>query len=134
MALSLQFHLQRITCCHKLLMMDKVLFAENLTYNNILYIGDNARDCIKIIEKFTIRLRKIEKLYPSLPGKNSDDQAVGLQLRHHIQYHFEGGIAIFRFKNEDELPAAVRNECLVACQSLVFEQMLLSSLPTFPLN
>jgi hypothetical protein len=114
--------------------MDKVLFADKLAYNNILYIGDNARECLKIIEKFTARLRRIEKLYAGLFGNNSEDVLSAPQLQQHIQYHFEGGIAIFRFKNEDELPAIVRNECLVACQSLVFEQMLLSSLPTYPLN
>ena len=114
--------------------MEKVLLAENLAYNNVLYIGDNARECLKIIEKFTARLRKIENLYTGSFSKNNDDQFPCLQLQQHIQYHFEGGIAIFRFKNEDELPAIVRNECLVACQSLVFEQMLLSSLPTYPLN
>lgn len=111
--------------------MENVLFADKLAYKNILYIGDNARDCLKIIEKFTARLRKIENQYAGLFG---DDQSPRLQLQQHIHYHFEGGIAIFRFKNEDELPAIIRNECLVACQSLVFEQMLLSSLPTFPLN
>jgi hypothetical protein len=115
-------------------MMEKVLFADKLAYNNILYIGDNARECLKIIEKFTARLRKIENLYPGLFDKNSDDRLARTQLQHHIQYHFEGGIAIFRFKNEDELPTIVRNECLVACQSLVFEQLLLSSLPAYPLN
>jgi hypothetical protein len=115
-------------------MMEKVLFADKLAYKNILYIGDSANECLKIIEKFTARLRKIENLYPDLFGKNRDDQLPSLHLQQHIQYHFEGGIAIFRFKNEDELPAIVRNECLVACQSLVFEQMLLSSLPTYPLN
>ena len=114
--------------------MDKVLFADKLAYKNILYIGDNAKECLKIIEKFTARLRKIENLYPGLFGKNNDDQLPCLQLQQHIQYHFEGGIAIFRFRNEDELPAIIRNECLVACQSLVFEQMLLASLPTYPLN
>ena len=114
--------------------MEQVLFADKLACNNILYIGDNARDCLKIIEKFTARLRKIEKQYDGLFHQNSDDHAARPHLQHHIQYHFEGGIAIFRFKNEDELPAIVRNECLVACQSLVFEQMLLSSLPAFPLN
>jgi len=55
-------------------------------------------------------------------------------MQHHIQYHFEGGIAIFKFKNEDELPAIIRNECLVACQALAFEQLFLKSLPTYPLN
>jgi len=114
--------------------MEKVLFAEKLAYNNILYIGDSARDCLKIIEKFTARLRRIENLYAGLFSKNIDDQLPRPQLQHYIQYHFEGGIAIFRFRNEDDLPSIVRNECLVACQSLVFEQLLLSSLPTYPLN
>jgi len=110
--------------------MEKVLLAENLAYNNVLYIGDNPRECLKIIEKFTARLRKIENSYAGLSGENSDNQLHRLQLQQHIQYHFEGGIAIFRFKDEDQLPTTVRNECLVACQSLIFEQMLLSSLST----
>jgi hypothetical protein len=114
--------------------MDRVLFADKLAYKNILYIGDNANECLKIIEKFTARLRRIENLYAGQFGKNTDDQLFPMQLQQHIQYHFEGGIAIFRFRNEDDLPAIVRNECLVACQSIVFEQMLLSSLPTYPLN
>src|ERR1700748_44118 len=103
--------------------MEQVLFADKLACNNILYIGDNARECIKIIEKFTARLSKIEKQYDGLFDGNSNNYDARPHLQQHIQYHFEGGIAIFRFKNEDDLPAIVRNECLVACQSLVFEQM-----------
>lgn len=114
--------------------MDHVLFADKLVCNNILYIGDNAKDCLRIIERFTARLGKIETQYTGLFRENSDDHVARPRLQHHIQYHFEGGIAVFRFKNEDDLPATVRNECLVACQSLVFEQMFLSTVPTFPLN
>jgi hypothetical protein len=114
--------------------MEKVLLAEKLAYNNVLYIGDNARECLRIIEKFTLRLRKIEIQYGSLITNNTDENTYQLHLQHHIQYHFEGGIAIFKFKNEDELPAIIRNECLVACQALAFEQLFLKSLPTYPLN
>src|SRR3984957_17250688 len=107
--------------------MEKVLIADKLAYNNILYIGDNARECLKIIEKFTARLRKIEYLYAGLFDNNSDDQLPRPQLQHHIQYHFEGGIAIFRFKNEDDVPDFIRRECLVACRNLAFEQVFFAS-------
>jgi hypothetical protein len=115
-------------------MMEHVLFAEKLAYKNILYIGDNAKECIKIIEKFTARLRKIEKQYCDVLNVESGCPAADLHLQHHIQFHFEGGIAAFKFKDEDALPVVVRNECFVACQSLAFEQIIIASLPTFPLN
>jgi hypothetical protein len=111
-------------------MMEQVPFGDNLAYNNILYIGDNAIECLKIIEKFTTRLLRIEKRYSNLISENS----VGRRLQHYIQYHFEGGIVIFKFKNEDDLPVTVRNECLVACQSLAFEQMFFNNLPAYQLN
>jgi hypothetical protein len=114
--------------------MDQVLFVENLAYSNILYIGDNARDCLKIIEKFTSRLDRIEKRYAGLFTENENHHTATFHLQHHIQYHFEGGIAIFKFKDEEALPAIVRNECFIACQNLVFEQLIMASFPTFPLN
>jgi len=55
--------------------MEKVLLAEKLAYNNVLYIGDNARECLRIIEKFTLRLRKIEIQYGSLVTNNTDENA-----------------------------------------------------------
>ena len=96
-------------------------------FSNILYIGDEARACIKMIEKFNNRLLEIERIYSSWfyqrGAKNKLDKHD--RLRHHIQYHFEGGIAAFKFKNEDDLPAVIRNECFTACRRLAAEQMQL---------
>lgn len=113
-------------------MMDKAFCAQDLPYGNILYIGDNGRECLMVIEKFTRSLRNIEKNYFDL--LQAPDNTGYFPLQHYIQYHFEGGIAIFRFKNDMELPSIVRNECLVACQRLVFEQLVCSSQPSLSLN
>ncbi len=96
-------------------------------FNNILYIGDEARVCIKIIEKFNSKLAEIERIYSSwFNGRNAKNKLARRdKLQHHIHYHFEGGIAAFKFKSEDELPAVIRNECFAACKSLVAEQTLL---------
>ena len=112
--------------------MDKVFCAEALPYGNILYIGDNGKECLMVIEKFTRSLQKIEDHYAELLQNAAINVNHGLQR--HIQFHFEGGIAIFRFKNEENLPAEVRNECLVACQSLAFEQLVNASQSNFSLN
>ena len=109
--------------------MDKAFCTAGLPYGNILYIGDNGRECLAVIEKFTHSLHRIEKHYAHLIQYNSS-----FTLQRHIQFHFEGGIAIFRFKHEDQLPAIVRNECMVACQSLAFEQLVNASHTNFSLN
>jgi hypothetical protein len=98
-------------------------------FNNILYIGDEARACIKIIEKFNKKLQDIEHAYAGwFNGRSAKNKlARHDKLQHHIHYHFEGGIAAFKFKNEDELPAIIRNECFAACKNLVAEQMRLVS-------
>jgi len=108
-------------------MMEKVFFTEDSTFNNILYIGDNAKDCIKVIENFTGRLLKIEKNYARLVDNKDQDQEIRHWLQPRIQYHFEGGVVVFKFKNEDEIPAIVRRECMLACRNIAFEQLVCAS-------
>jgi hypothetical protein len=98
-----------------------------MSFNNILYIGDEAKECLEIIEKFNERLHEIEQHYNGWFIINNDESLLRDKLQHHIQYHFEGGIAIFKFKNEDALPDFIRKECLVACKNLAFEQQFLAS-------
>ena len=89
-------------------------------FNNILYIGDDARPCLEIIEKFNDRLIEIEKMYSGWFGGRHYTKHD--KLRHHIYYHFEGGIAVFKFRNEEAIPAEIRNECLLACRDLAVGQ------------
>ena len=101
-----------------------MLLTNWTSFNNILYIGDEAKDCINIIEKFNNCLLEIEQLYT---GWFSERRSKNLLYRHdrlqnHIHYHFEGGIAVFKFRNEEELPAEIRNECIAACKNLAEEQ------------
>ena len=96
-----------------------------MSFNNILYIGDEARECREIIEKFNKRLHEIEQRHPDL--FTNHNAAAHDKLQHHIQYHFEGGIAIFKFKNEDEIPYFIRRECLTACRSLAYSQLFYAS-------
>ena len=103
--------------------MEQVLFSEDFTCDNILYIGDNAKDCLKIIEKFTRRLQNIGETFAGLFRRDDHLCSSSRWLQHHIQYHFEGGVVVFKFRNEEELPAIVRSECLLACRSLAFEQL-----------
>jgi hypothetical protein len=89
-------------------------------FNNILYIGDDAKPCLEIIEKFNDRLADIEKMYSGWFGGQHGIKHDS--LRHHIYYHFEGGIAVFKFRNEETIPEEIRNECRLACRSLASEQ------------
>lgn len=107
--------------------MKRVSFANRMSFNNILYIGDEARECIEIIEKFNARLLEIEKQYAGWFNGRGDKYISRDKLQRHIQYHFEGGIAIFKFRNEDELPEFIRRECLIACRNLAFEQLYYAS-------
>ncbi|MDB4923484.1 hypothetical protein [Mucilaginibacter sp.] len=104
--------------------MNRAPLTNRTHFNNILYIGDEAKACLKIIEKFNNRLLEIERIYSSWfylrSAKNK--HALHDKLQYHIQYHFEGGIAVFKFKNEDKLPAIIRNECFRACKSLAADQ------------
>ena len=108
-------------------MMKRVPATNWMSFNNILYIGDEAKDCLEIIEKFNDRLLEIEQHYSGWFNNSSDKYPAHDKLQHHIQYHFEGGIAIFKFKNEDEVPDFIRRECLVACRNLAFEQVFFAS-------
>jgi len=107
--------------------MDQPLFNNCNRFDNILYIGDDAGACLKIIERFTGCIHKIEENYEGLIHADQLAVIASHRLQHYIQYHFEGGIAKFRFKNEEELPAIVRNECLAACRSIAFEQLFFAS-------
>ena len=92
-------------------------------FNNILYIGDEPKACLNIIEKFNAELLGIENSYQHWFNTR---QAKNIPLRqdklqYHIHYHFEGGIAIFKFR-DDELPDIIREECISACQHLAAAQ------------
>ncbi len=110
-------------------MMKELFFTDELPYSNILYIGDEPRACLLAIEDFNNRLGEIEYKYgewfnsrrvQNKPGKHD-------KLHYHIQYHFEGGIACFKFKNNDELPYCIRRECFIACKCLIDEQLYYAS-------
>ena len=107
--------------------MSQLPFNNCFSYDNILYIGDDAGACLKIIEEFTGRILQIEENYSWLINNTMETRAINHWLQHQIQYHFEGGVAVFRFKNEELLPAILRNECISACKSLVFEQLIFAS-------
>ena len=104
--------------------MNSAQLTTPVPYNNILYIGDEAKTCIRIMEKFSNRLLEIERIYSSWFYRRSAQNKPNAhdKLQYHIHYHFEGGIAAFRFKDEDELPAVIRNECFAACKTLIAEQ------------
>jgi hypothetical protein len=96
-----------------------------MPFNNILYIGDDARPCIEIIEKFNNRLLEIEQMYQDWFSRRhaKNSPAKRDRLQHHIHYHFEGGIAVFKFRDEEELPEEIRNECLMACRNVAADQL-----------
>ena len=89
-------------------------------FNNILYIGDEPKACLNIIEKFNIELISIENSYQHwFNGRKAKHTPFSQdKLLHHIHYHFEGGIAIFKFRDGSELPDIIRKECISACQQL----------------
>ena len=91
-------------------------------YSNILYIGDEPKACLSVIEKFNSRLAVIEHAYKG--WFTTVNTSIPQKLQHHIQYHFEGGVAVFKFRNEGELPHAIRKACLQACRNLAAEQSL----------
>jgi hypothetical protein len=108
-------------------MMKRIPYTNLMSFDNILYIGDEAKDCIEIIEKFSGRLKEIEQNYSGWFSNIDNELTINYKLQHHIQYHFEGGIAIFKFKNADDIPEVIRRECLVACKSLAIEQLFSAS-------
>lgn len=101
--------------------MEQVLFSDNIGYGNILYIGDDPKACLSAIEKFTARVRNIESRYIALAGAD----IISIYLQRSIQYHFEGGIVMFKFRCETEIHPILRKECLSACQDIIFEQYLI---------
>ena len=98
-------------------------------FNNILYIGEEHKECLSIIEKFNNKLLEIEHLHQKWFSYRRASNKLTLhdRLQYHIHYHFEGGIAVFKFKNEDELPYFIRKECLIACRNLVYSQLFCAS-------
>lgn len=106
-------------------MMNRAPLTNWIPFNNILYIGDEAKACINIIEKFNYKLLEIERMYSSWFDSRTakNKPAKHDKLQYHIQYHFEGGIAVFKFKGNDELPAVIRKECFSACKDLAIEQL-----------
>ncbi len=96
------------------------------SFRNILYIGDEAKTCLSLIEKFNNRLLQIEHDYSGwFNQRNINKSLVDRdKLQHHIHYNFEGGVVVVKFREEDELPAFIRRECLNACQNIATEQML----------
>lgn len=96
-------------------------------FNNILYIGDEPKECLFVIEKFNTRLSEIEQTYKGWFDFRSTRYKVPVKLQHHIHYHFEGGIAVFKFRNENDIPEVIRNECFMACRNLAAEQLLYTS-------
>lgn len=104
--------------------MNRAPLTNRIPFNNILYIGDEAKACLRIIEKFNNRLLEIERIYSSWFYRRSAENNLARhdKLQYHIHYHFEGGIAVFKFKSEDTLPAIIRNECFKACKNLAADQ------------
>lgn len=96
-----------------------------MPFNNILYIGEEAKDCIEVIEKFNNCLLQIEQTYSGwFNRQRSKNRFVKHdRLQYHIYYHFEGGIAVFKFRNEEELPEDIRKECLMACRNVAADQL-----------
>jgi len=103
--------------------MEPVSFLNWIPFDNILYIGDEPKACINMMERFNERLAEIERNSPGLFSHNPSSIRLAKRdrLKHHIQYHFEGGIAIFKFRNADELPETIKNDCIAACRNLAIE-------------
>ena len=102
--------------------MEKSAQTNPAFFNHILYIGDEPKVCLNIIEKFNKRLFEIEQMYAGwfytrLPINKYN---IHDKLQNHIKYHFEGGIAVFKFRDEHSLPAIIRKECINACRDLAF--------------
>jgi hypothetical protein len=109
--------------------MNEPFFTDYLSYDNILYIGDEAKVCLAVIEDFNNRLNEIENKYEAWFTSRSaiNKPAEHDKLQYHIHYHFEGGIAVFKFKNEEDIPYLIRRECFLACKNLVEERLYYAS-------
>jgi hypothetical protein len=106
-------------------MMKSVPQNRDVSYNNVLYVGDEPKACITVIEKFNNMLQEIENIHKGwFIGRYTQNKfSRHDRLRYHIHYHFEGGVVVFNFNDEDELPAHIRAECLNACKSLNLGQL-----------
>jgi len=106
--------------------MESIPLTNHILFNNVLYIGDEPKECISVLKKFNNCLYEIERRYQRwFDNRRSGQQTDGRdKLQHHIQYHFEGGVAVFKFKNDDALPEVIRKECLSACRNIAVEQQL----------
>lgn len=100
--------------------MEKITARNTSSFGNILYIGDEPNICINVIEQFNSQLLEIENLYAGWFSTHffKEKMSGTNHLQHFIKYHFEGGIAIFKFKSDDELPQFIKNECLYACKRI----------------
>lgn len=100
--------------------MEKMSLTNACSFGNILYIGDEANICINVIEQFNSQLLEIENSNAGWFSRQSfnEKMAGANRLQHFIKYHFEGGIAIFKFKSDNELPQFIKNECLKACKRI----------------
>lgn len=100
--------------------MENTQYNFPVFFNNILYIGDEPKACIDVMEQFNYQLLEIENHYSGWFSNNQyiKNKATPNSLQGCIKYHFEGGIAIFKFKNDDELPQFIKNECLSACKRI----------------
>ncbi len=109
--------------------MESAFLSHQLNFDNILYIGDEPKACLSVIEDFNNRLSQIEYMYEDwfISRSAQHRPAVHDRLQYHIHYHFEGGIAAFKFKNDDDLPHHIRQECFAACKDLADEQLYYAS-------
>jgi hypothetical protein len=103
--------------------MEPVSFINWIPFDNILYIGDEPKACINMMERFNDRIAEIEQNWL---GWFSDQRhlsklAKSDRLKYHIKYHFEGGMVIFKFRNADELPETIKHDCINACRTLAME-------------
>jgi hypothetical protein len=109
--------------------MESASLSYQLNFDNILYIGDEPKACLSVIEAFNNRLSQIEYMYEDwfISRSALHRPSVHDRLQYHIHYHFEGGIAAFKFKSDDDLPQHIRKECFAACKDLADEQLYYAS-------
>ncbi len=109
--------------------MENIPTISQINFSNVLYIGDEAQTCLRIIKRFNARLDELEQKYLHWfkRRKVANRPTTFDRLRYHILYHFEGGIAIFKFKDSDQLPGYIRRECYDACRIVVAEQWFCAS-------
>ena len=108
--------------------MERAQFTDQINFDNILYIGEEPKACLSVLMDFNERLKEIEYLHEDwFSRRNAKGRPTQHdRLQYHIHYNFEGGIAIFKFK-DDELPHSIREECTNACRDLAEEQLYYAS-------